>query len=73
MNTIHLLLTIQTVVIIVGSLNRLTNWTTGYAHPNQFLRWVDLLNMLVIPLASLVASYLLKRHLETAHNGGARD
>ena len=46
---------------------------TAYVLPNQFLRWVDLLNMLVIPLASLLASYLLKRHLETAHNSGARD
>jgi hypothetical protein len=73
MRTIHTLLSVQTLVIILGSINRLTNLTTAYVLPNQFLRWVDLLNMLVIPLASLLASYLLKRHLETAHNGGRRD
>ena len=73
MRTIHTLLSVQTIVIILGSINRLTNLTTAYVLPNQFLRWVDLLNMLVIPLASLLASYLLKRHLETAHNSGARD
>lgn len=72
MRTIHTLLSVQTIVIILGSINRLTNLTTAYVLPNQFLRWVDLLNMLAIPLASLLASYLLKRHLETAHNGGVR-
>lgn len=73
MRTIHTLLSVQTVVIILGSINRLTNLTTAYVLPNQFLRWVDLLNMLVIPLGSLLASYLLKRHLESAHIAGARD
>jgi hypothetical protein len=73
MRTIHTLLSVQTLVIILGSINRLTNLTTAYVLPNQFLRWVDLLNMLAIPLASLLASYLLKRHLETAHNCGRRD
>ena len=73
MRTIHTLLSVQTAIILLGSINRLTNLTTTYVLPNQFLRWVDLLNMLAIPLASLLASYLLKRHLETAHNSGARD
>jgi hypothetical protein len=35
-------------------------------HPNEFLRWVDLNNMLVLPLASLVASYLVKKEVEAA-------
>jgi hypothetical protein len=32
--------------------------------PNEFLRWVDLNNMLVLPLISLVALYLLKKTIE---------
>lgn len=61
---LHLLLTVQSIVIILGSVNRLTALTTGYVAPNEFLRWVDLLNMLVIPLISLIAFYLLKKYLE---------
>lgn len=61
---LHLLLAVQSVVIILGSVNRLTTLTTGYVAANEFLRWVDLINMLVIPLISLVAFYLLKKHLE---------
>jgi len=32
--------------------------------PNEFLRWVDFNNMLVLPLISLVAFYLLKKTIE---------
>jgi hypothetical protein len=38
-------------------------WTLGYVLPNQFLRWVDLNNIL-LSLASLVALYLLKKTIE---------
>lgn len=61
---IHLLLTVQSVVIILASINRLSTLTLGYVAANEFLRWVDLLNMLVLPLLSLVAFYLLKKQLE---------
>jgi hypothetical protein len=61
---IHVLLTVQTVVIIFGSINRLTSIFSGYVLPNEFLRWIDLNNMLIIPLVSLVAFYLLKKTLE---------
>jgi hypothetical protein len=61
---IHWLLTVQTVVIILLSVNRLSSLTLGYVAPNEFLRWVDLHNMLTLPLISLIAFYLLKRHLE---------
>jgi hypothetical protein len=61
---IHLLLTVQTVVVILVSANRLGPWTAGYVAANEFLRWVDLLNMLVLPLISLVAFYLLKKEVE---------
>lgn len=61
---IHLYLTVQTVVVILGSLNRLGDWTQGYVAANEFLRWVDFNNMLLLPPISLIAFYLLKKHLE---------
>lgn len=41
---IHVLLTGQTIIIILISVNRLSTLTTGYVLPNEFLRWVDLHN-----------------------------
>lgn len=73
MRPIHLLLGVQTIVIILLSINRLTTLTTGYVATNEFLRWVDLNNMLILPLVSVVAFYLLKKELEydsPARNGG---
>jgi hypothetical protein len=61
---IHWLLGVQTVVILLGSLNRLGPWTTGYVAANEFLRWVDFHNMLTLPLISLTAFYLLKKEIE---------
>ena len=61
---IHVLLAVQSLVVILVSINRLTSLTIGYVLPNEFLRWVDFNNMLVLPLISTVASYLLKKHLE---------
>jgi hypothetical protein len=49
---------------ILVSINRLGTWTLGYVLPNQFLRWVDFNNMLVLSLISLVALYLLKKTIE---------
>ena len=54
----------QSLVAILVSLNRLGTWTLGYILPNEFLRWVDFNNMLVLPLISLVAFYLLKKTIE---------
>ncbi len=71
MRRIHMLLAVQSVVAILVSINRLGTWTLGYVLPNQFLRWVDLNNMLVLPLISLVAFYLLKKTIE--YNSPARD
>ncbi len=59
LNTIHILLSLQTLVVILGTLNRLGPWTSGYAAPNEFLRWVDLFNMLPIPMASVAVSGVL--------------
>ena len=64
MNRIHLLLAVQSIVAILVSINRLGTWTLGYVLPNEFLRWVDFNNMLVLPLISLVAFYLLKKTIE---------
>lgn len=64
MKRIHILLGIQSLVGILVSLNRLGTWTLGYVLPNQFLRWVDFNNMLVLSLISLAALYLLKKAIE---------
>lgn len=61
---IHALLAVQSVVVILVSINRLSTLTTGYVASNEFLRWVDLNNMLILPLVSMVAFYLLKKQLE---------
>lgn len=64
MKRIHALLGVQSLVAILVSINRLGTWTLGYVLPNEFLRWVDINNMLVLPLISVVASYLLKKTIE---------
>ena len=64
MRNIHVLLAVQSIVIILGSINRLTSLTIGYAAANEFLRWVEIINMLVLPIISLSAFYLLKKHIE---------
>jgi len=64
MKRIHTLLGVQSLVAIFVSINRLGTWTLGYVLPNEFLRWVDFNNMLVLSLISVVASYLLKKTLE---------
>ena len=64
LGTTHLLLSVQSVVVVLVSVNRLTTLGEGYVLPNEFLRWLDLTNML-LALASLLAFYLLQRHLAT--------
>ena len=71
MKPIHALLGIQSLVGILVSINRLGTWTLGYVLPNEFLRWVDFNNMLVLSLISLIALYLLKKTLE--YDSPARD
>ena len=63
MKRIHLLLAVQSVLAILVSLNRLGTWTLDYVLPNEFLRWVDLNNIL-ISLISAIALYLLKKSIE---------
>ncbi len=71
MKRIHTLLTVQSFVAILVSINRLGPWTLGYVLPNEFLRWVDLNNMIFLPLISLLAFYLLKKTIE--YNSPERD
>ena len=74
MKRIHTLLSIQSLLAILVSINRLSTLTLGYVLPNEFLRWVDFNNMLVIPLISLLATYLLKKTIEydsPVHEGRA--
>ncbi len=61
---LHLWLSLQTLAVVLVSLNRLGPWTTGYAAGNEFLRWVDLHNMLTLPLLSLTAYFGVQRMLE---------
>src|ERR1044072_2714114 len=61
---IHALLAVQSLVVVLVSINRLSRLTLGYVAPNEFLRWVDLHNMLTLPLVSIVAFYLLKKTVE---------
>ena len=63
MRRVHLWLTLQSVVLVLASVNRLSSATTGYVAPNEFLRWVDLLNLLVLPLASTLVLWMLWREL----------
>lgn len=63
---IHALLSVQSVVVLLLSINRLSRLTLDYVLPNEFLRWVDLHNLLTLPLISVTAFYLLKQHLEAA-------
>src|SRR5262245_6772189 len=64
LKTTHLLLSVQSLLLLLVLINRLSNLTVGYVSPNQFLRWVDLHNMLTLPLISLVAFAVLMRYLE---------
>ncbi|MBI5838765.1 MAG: hypothetical protein HZB19_01560 [Chloroflexi bacterium] len=71
MKRIHTLLAVQSLVAVLVSINRLGTWTLGYVLPNEFLRWVDFNNMLILPLISLAAFYLLKKTIE--YNSSARE
>ncbi len=70
LSRLHLFLTIQTLVIILGSINRLGSLTVAYVSGKEFLRWVDLVNMLPLPVLSLVGFFLLKRELENGYGEG---
>jgi hypothetical protein len=68
---VHALLGVQSLVVVLVSLNRLGSWSQGYVAGNEFLRWVDLNNM-VLALVSLVAFHLLREHLRATSAPGDR-
>jgi len=72
LSRVHWLLGIQSLIIILLSINRLSSLTTGYVAANEFLRWVDLINMIPLPLASTIAFYLLKEHIESGSKAASR-
>jgi hypothetical protein len=57
---LHWLLLVQSAVVVLVAINRRGDLTTGHVSGNEFFRWVDLLNLLVLPLISAVAFVLLK-------------
>jgi hypothetical protein len=65
---LHLLLAAQSAVVVLVSVNRLSSVGLGYAAPNQFLRWVDL-NNLLLALVSTVVSYLVLRQVQGSARG----
>jgi hypothetical protein len=62
LNRVHLLLGIQSLVVVAVSVNRLGTLTGGYVAGNEFLRWVDLGN-LILSFVSVLAFHLLQRDL----------
>ncbi len=71
LRTIHWLLGAQSLLIVLLSINRLSSVTQAYVAANEFLRWLDLLNMIVLPLLSMIASYLLLHHLESGERAAS--
>ncbi len=63
MKKVHWIFSGLSLTIVLLSLNRLTDWTSGYLAPHDFLRWLDFNAMLPIPLLSVVLYFLLKREV----------
>ncbi len=68
----HMLLAVQSLNVVLVSVNRLGSFTLGYVAVNEFLRWVDLINLLIVPVISVIVSYLIKRDLESDERAQAR-
>jgi hypothetical protein len=64
MKKLHILLTCSSLVLIALSINRLSSLFLGHIGPIEFLRWTDFNAMLIIPLATVVIYFLLKRNVE---------
>ncbi|MDP9294865.1 MAG: hypothetical protein M3O90_10670 [Actinomycetota bacterium] len=60
---LHVLLGVQSLLLVLASINRLWSATDVYVLPHQALRLVELLNLLVFPPASVLAFYLLLEHV----------
>ncbi len=53
---IGLLLIAQTLILIVASLNRLTDFSSGPVAANQFLRWRDFNHLMVFPPLTVIVA-----------------
>jgi hypothetical protein len=56
---LHLLLAVQSLLLVLASINRLWDATDVAILPHDALRLVDVLNLLVLAPASLLAFHLL--------------
>src|SRR3989344_5129113 len=71
MKIFHILLTGLSATIVALSINRLTPITQQYLQPYDYLRVMDFLAMIPIPLASSLLYFLLKENI-IAHGRAAR-
>lgn len=62
---VHVLLSIQSVLLALGSLNRLGEWTLAPIPGLPGIRWRELLNLLVLPPAGLLVAWLVVRRLRS--------
>jgi hypothetical protein len=69
---LHILLAVQSLLLVLASVNRLWDATDVPVLPHEALRLVDVLNLLVLAPASLLAFHLLLDHLLTAASARAR-
>lgn len=61
-NRLHLLLTIDSLVVVLISVNRKAGGTLAFVADNRFLRWVEIDNM-VLGLCTVLLYYLVTAHL----------
>lgn len=58
---IAILLSLQTVILILGSANRLMKWSHTPVAANGFLRWVDFNHLLVFPPLTILVSLAIRQ------------
>jgi hypothetical protein len=69
---LHVLLGVQSLVLVLASVNRLTSVGDAAVLPHGSLRVVELLNLLVLPPISALAFFLLLEHLLDGVAAGTR-
>ncbi|MET7694958.1 hypothetical protein ABZT06_44850 [Streptomyces sp. NPDC005483] len=66
---LHVLLTLESLVVVLISVNRKAHGTLAFVADNEFLRWVEVDNML-LALCTVLLYYLVTAHV--VHNGSKR-
>jgi len=66
---LHLLLTLDSLLVVLISVNRKADTTLAFVAHNEFLRWVEVDNM-VLGLCTVLLYYLVAAHL--VHDSGQR-